>query len=290
MTDKNWAETLEAHDGIELYCQFYPSPNPIGVLLTVHEYGQHSGAYEKAHERLVQEGYNIYTLDLRGHGKSPGERADISHFDDYLDDIDLLYARMQDREGNRPLFLLGQGMGSLVALRYALTRKPRIHGLILCGGLPELPMNSKERLLAHYAALFLSKIEANSDARELLLAPSLSGPLKDDALAFRGAVKAKTVWELNTVRDSLSGITPFLNYPVLCLSSEVHLAAMERLNDNLLSHDKTLIPYPGTSHQPFLGQERNEVTDAIVQWCGQHLERIEIDEKWDNEEEEDDSL
>lgn len=291
MTDNTrWVETLEAHDGIELYCQFYPSPAPTSVLLTVHDYGQHSGAYEKAHERMVNAGFNVYTIDLRGHGKSPGERAAIDHFDDFLDDLDLLYARMQDREGDRPIFLLGQGMGSLIALRYALTRKLRIHGLILCGGLPELPMNSKERLLAQYAALFLSRIEANAEARELLLSPALSGVLKDDELAFRGAVKAKTIWELNAVRNSLATVSPLLNFPVLCLSSEKDLPAMDRLNENLLSHDKTLIAYAGVSHQPLIGSEREEVVEIIIEWCGQRIERVEIDEEWGDDEDSDDSL
>ena len=288
MTDKKWVETLEAHDGIELYCRFYPSPKPVGNLLSIHDYGQHSGAFGKAHERMVRQGYNVYTFDLRGHGKSSGERGAIDHFDDYLDDLDLLYARVRDRESDSPLFLLGQGMGSLIALRYALTRRSKLHGLILCGGMPELPVNLKERLVAQYASLFLSRVEANAEARELLLSSALSGALKDDALAFRGAVNAKTILELNAIRESLAENGPMLKFPVLCLSSEQHLPAMYRLKENLLSHDKTLIPYPGPSHQPFLGAERDQVIDAIIEWCGARLERLEDDEEMD--EEEDDSL
>lgn len=289
MTDNNWVEILESHDGVELYCQYYPSPDSVGAIMTVHDYGQHSGAYQKAHEQLVKQHFNVYTLDLRGHGKSPGDRASIDHFDDFLEDLDLLHARVKDREPGRPLFLLGQGMGALIAMRFALTRRPNLHGLILCGRLPELPVNSKERLLAQYAGMLLAHVEANQEARELLLSPALSGALKDDALAFRGAVKAKTLMELDAASHSMDTDHAFLSFPVLCLSSEKDLPAMERLHESLLSHDKTLLPYAGQSQQPLLHPERDQILGEIIEWCEGRLEKLSDEDEWD-EDVEDDSL
>ena len=289
MADKSWIETLQSHDGVELYCQYYPSPDSVGVIMTVHDYGQHSGAYQKAHDQFVKQHFSIYTLDLRGHGKSPGDRASIDHFDDFLEDLDLLYARVKDREPERPVFLLGQGMGALIAMRFALTRRPTLHGMILCGRLPELPVNSKERLLAQYAGVLLPHVEANKEARELLLSPALSGALKDDALSFRGAVKAKTLLELTEATHSLDSENAFLPFPVLCLSSEKDLPAMERLHENILSHDKTLLPYAGQSQQPLLHPERDQIVGDVIEWCEAHLEKLVDDDEWDDEDE-DDSL
>ncbi|MBC7531280.1 MAG: alpha/beta hydrolase [Oligoflexus sp.] len=287
MADKSWIETLESHDGVELYCQYYPSPDSVGAIMTVHDYGQHSGAYQKAHDQFVKQHFSIYTLDLRGHGKSPGDRASIDHFDDFLEDLDLLYARVKDREPERPVFLLGQGMGALIAMRFALTRRPTLSGMILCGRLPELPVNSKERLLAQYAGVLLPHVEANKEARELLLSPALSGALKDDALSYRGAVKAKTLLELNEATHSLDSEHAFLSFPVLCLSPEKDLPAMERLYENILSHDKTLLPYAGQSQQPLLHPERDQILGEVIEWCEAHLEKLVDDDEWDDE---DDSL
>ena len=95
---------LETHDGAQLYCQYYPAKSSLGVIITVHDYGQHRGAYEAAHQLFVEEQFSVYTMDLRGHGRSAGERAAIEHFDDYLDDLDLLIARVRDREEDSPCF------------------------------------------------------------------------------------------------------------------------------------------------------------------------------------------
>ncbi len=289
MTDKYAVEILATHDGVQLYCQTYPCSHAVGVIMTVHDYGQHSGTYQSAHDRLVKQGFSVYTLDLRGHGKSPGRRAAIGKFDDFLEDLDLLYARVRDRESGRPLFLLGQGMGALIAMRFALTRRPNLHGLILCGRLPELPINAKERLIAQYAFPLLAHVQANAEARELLLSQALSGVLKDDELAFRGAVKAQTILELNAASHSLDTEHAFLSFPVLCLSSEKHLPAMERLHEGLLSHDKTLLPYQGQSHQPLLHPESEQILGEIIEWCEARLERLADDEEWD-EDAEDDSI
>jgi len=289
MTENNRVETLEAHDGVELYSEYYPSPESVGVIMTVHDYGQHSGAYHQAHAQLVKQHFSIYTLDLRGHGKSPGQRAEIKNFDDFLDDLDLLYARVKDRESGRPLFLLGQGMGAVIAMRFALTRRPNLHGMILCGRMPELPINSKERLLERYAVPLLSHVEANAQARELLLSPALSGVLKDDALSYRGAVKAKTVLELNAASQSLDSDHAFLSFPVLTLSNPKQLPAMERLHESLLSHDKTLLPYEGNGYQPLLHPESEHILGEIMEWCEERLVKLSDEEEWDQDVE-DDSL
>ncbi len=288
MTDNIEVEHLEAHDGAQLYCQHYPAKDERGVIITVHDYGQHSGAYEAAHQLLVDGHFGVYTMDLRGHGRSAGERAAIEHFDDYLEDLDLLIARVKDRQEEKPLFLLGQGMGALIALRYVTTRRSTFHGLILCGGLPLLPIHSKERLISQYAGILLNHIKANNEAREILLAPSLIGALKDDELSFRGDIKARTVAQINAANAFVNEGQEFLGFPVLCLASERHHILMERIHNKILTHDKTLIDYEGQSLQPLLGEERREVSQEIVKWCNEHLEKIDDEDEWGDPE--DDSL
>src|SRR6478735_6006814 len=113
-------ETLEAVDGLELYCEVHTCPEPKGVILAVHDYGEHTGVYRSIFSRLCQEGYSVYAADQRGHGKSPGERGLIARFDDYLEDLDLLMARIKDRDPKLPVFLMGQGLGALIATCFAM--------------------------------------------------------------------------------------------------------------------------------------------------------------------------
>lgn len=151
-----------------------------------------------------------------------------------------------------------------------------------------MPVNAKERLLSQYASLLLSHIEANAAARELLLQSTLSGALRDDALAFRGAIKARTIAEINAANSLVSDDQEFLSFPVLCMASERHHLIMEKLHDKLMTHDKTLLDYEGQSLQPLLGEERKAVSATIVGWCSEHLEKLSDEEEWGDPE--DDSL
>jgi acylglycerol lipase len=52
-------------------------------------------------------------------------------FDDYLLDVDALWAKAQELAAGRPLFLMGHSMGGAIALRWAAQRRQAMAGLIL---------------------------------------------------------------------------------------------------------------------------------------------------------------
>ena len=55
------------------------------VVVIVHGYAEHSGRYQHVGEALVARGYAVETLDLRGHGRSEGNRSIVRSFDQFLD-------------------------------------------------------------------------------------------------------------------------------------------------------------------------------------------------------------
>ena len=55
--------------------------------LLVHGLKDHSDRYAAFAWALVEAGYAVHAVDLRGHGDSSGDRVWVSHFDDYLDDV-----------------------------------------------------------------------------------------------------------------------------------------------------------------------------------------------------------
>lgn len=260
-------ETLEAHDGLELYCQIYAAAQPKGVIVTVHDYAEHSGVYRSLYDRMSKDDYTVYTMDLRGHGKSPGERATIERFEYYLEDLDLLLARIRDREKGLPIFLMGQGMGALIAANFAFTRKPQINGLILCGPITDLPLSPMERTLAPYAKGFLRHVTIGDAVRAQLLQPTIAGELKDDDLAFRGPVGLGTVREILGAAAALRSDQPVLHFGILTLCGERAAAQVERLQDSFITHDKAFLSYAGDDHRLLLHPERDQVIGDILEWC-----------------------
>lgn len=284
MACQTLVETLEAVDGLELYCEVHACPEPKGVILAVHDYGEHSGVYRNLFARLCQEGYSVYAADLRGHGKSPGERGFIARFEDYLEDLDLLLARIRDREAKQPIFVLGQGLGGLITSCYAFSRKPRIRGLILCGLLMDLPLNATERLMTRYAGFLFKNSKAAQDLRTHLLGPALAGELKEDELAFRGEIKANTVREILGACAWIEKSAQQL--PFAILSIHAGQPRVERWLDALAAVDKAVLQYESADHHLLLHKERDQVVGDIIEWCEQHRSDpqtpdVDDEDEWD---------
>ena len=127
---------LDGVEGVELYWQgWLPSLEssagpPRGVLLICHGMGEHSGRYATVVDALVPDGWAVYGLDHRGHGRSGGVRVHLRHYADFLADLDTFRRMVATRNETRP-FLLGHSMGGQIALAYALDHQDDLAGLVL---------------------------------------------------------------------------------------------------------------------------------------------------------------
>jgi acylglycerol lipase len=58
------------------------------VLVIHHGLADHGARYGDLARRLVDAGYAVWALDMRGHGRSAGPRVSSPSIDAYLDDLD----------------------------------------------------------------------------------------------------------------------------------------------------------------------------------------------------------
>jgi acylglycerol lipase len=118
--------------GVELYWQgWLPDGPPSGVLLLCHGLGEHAARYANVVEALLPDGWAVYGLDHRGHGRSGGRRAHLDAYADWLADFDTFRRAVVDRHPGLPVFLLGHSMGGQIALAYALDHPDDLAGLVL---------------------------------------------------------------------------------------------------------------------------------------------------------------
>lgn len=114
-------DTFTGMGGIELYYQKWLPEQPLrGILVILHGLGGHGGMYGNIIKYIVPQGFGIYTMDLRGHGKSPGQRGYINNWDEYRQDIRLFFELIQHQNPGIPCFLLGHSMGGLIVLDFVL--------------------------------------------------------------------------------------------------------------------------------------------------------------------------
>ena len=100
------------------------------VILCIH--GAHSDAriFNYLGNQLSESGFNIYSLDLLGHGQSDGPIGD-SNFEDCLSSINQVIKTIRQRQNNIPVYLLGHSFGCTYVLWYAHEFGSTVDGLIL---------------------------------------------------------------------------------------------------------------------------------------------------------------
>ncbi len=131
---KELIETWQARDGTELFTRrWLPDTEAKAGIVLVHGLGEHSGRYQHVAAHFTRAGYMIQSMDLRGHGKTPGQRGHADSIDLILQDIDLLLEKLVQVNPGRPRFLYGHSLGGLLVLYYALRYKTALGGIIASG-------------------------------------------------------------------------------------------------------------------------------------------------------------
>ena len=123
--------TFEGQGSLKLFARsWHPDGAPRSIVILVHGWKSHSGLYEWAAQQLSQAGSAVYGFDLRGHGRSEGERYHVDAFDDYVADLERFVALARSREPELPLFLLGHSAGGVIGSLYALAQPAALAGFI----------------------------------------------------------------------------------------------------------------------------------------------------------------
>ena len=141
---------------------FLPSGTPHGTVLITHGYAEHCGRYHEVAHVVVNAGWAAMTYDVRGHGKSPGERGYIDRFSTYLADFAaMLDAARKLASAASPMVLLGHSHGSLITLRALVDdHPPRVSAAILSSPFLALKMAvpGYKRVLASVASRLAPKL------------------------------------------------------------------------------------------------------------------------------------
>jgi alpha-beta hydrolase superfamily lysophospholipase len=111
--------TYTASDGTEIFTRSWIIDSPRYDMLIVHGLGEHSGRWTGPAEYFTGHGANVYSYDLRGHGRSGGDRVDIEDFALFYNDISEMAARTVARSG-RPWVLYGHSLGGLECAGYLI--------------------------------------------------------------------------------------------------------------------------------------------------------------------------
>lgn len=113
--------TFEGVGKLNLFYQTWqPQGKAKAILVIVHGLGGHSSKYGNIIKHFSPKQYTIYAFDMRGHGRSPGQRGYINSWAEFREDLRTFFDLVQTQQPKCPIFLLGHSLGSVVVLDYIL--------------------------------------------------------------------------------------------------------------------------------------------------------------------------
>jgi alpha-beta hydrolase superfamily lysophospholipase len=269
--------------GVEIFWQrWLPDGDASAVVVIAHGAGEHSGRYVHVAQRLTTEGYAVYAIEHRGHGRSQGPRALIDRLDNAVADLDRLVALAGAEHPGTPVFLLGHSMGGTIAVSYALAHQQRLAGLVLSGPLAALdPTPAPLRLTARALAVIAPRTPLiGIDAALVSRDSAVVEDYRRDPLVYHGKLPARTVVELAGAIDSFPDAVGAITVPVLIMYGTDDGLCPPRgsvmLSERIGSTDRTLLDYAGLYHEILNEPEREQVLADLCAWLSARVPQASL--------------
>ncbi|MFP7300487.1 alpha/beta fold hydrolase [Neobacillus niacini] len=269
--------TFTGVDGTKIFYQMIePLTAPKAAVLIVHGHGDHGGGLYNISESLVQEGYIVYTFDLRGHGRSSGKRGFINSWDEYRGDLHEFRKLVSKKQPRLPLYMIGHSMGGLIVLDYAIDFSTGIAGIIAIAPAVSYEVNRFERL----GITVMGKLK-----------PDLSIKKSRHVMMKNSANAAKYYSDSLRHNTITPGLGRGLIHGISRVSNQAHLLRIPLLLqyglrdkitpptklgsffNQVASKDKQMLEYPTAKHRPFDGAGKEQVIGDIITWLDRQVEK-----------------
>lgn len=280
MKVKNFKHQTGNFSGVGGFSLFYQSWHPQGspraIVPIVHGLGVHSNIFDNMIEFLVNRDYAVYAFDLRGHGRSPGQRGYINSWSEFREDLRAFLQLISSKETELPIFLLGQSLGGTIALDYALHYGDRLQGLILLAPALQVGVSPWKLTIGRILSQFFPRfaldtgIDITTSSRDLEVLQTLA---QDPMRHTQGTARLATEFS-NTVAW-IETHTTRLQVPLLILhggADQITLPESSRLLfERVTLADKERREYPESYHELHNDLNYQDVFVDIENWLAKHL-------------------
>ena len=251
----------------------WDSQTPKANLLLQHGLGEYSERYVWQYNqlipKLVAKGFNVYAIDLPGHGESIGERGLVDLNDALMHHL----AARTAIEGDLPTVLFGHSLGGLVTAASLVANPTGVVAAVLSSSAMQSPSKAWERILSKVVTAInpsgdmpLPRPGEEALTRDLELLKLIAA---DDRM-YHGKARnlvAKTVLELS---DFVWSKIDSWQTPTLIIHGDKDLSTNHlqsiALMDAIPAKDKTLKIYPGGFHELLNDLEKDKVEADVFDW------------------------
>ncbi|HEY0460277.1 MAG TPA: alpha/beta hydrolase [Pyrinomonadaceae bacterium] len=269
--------SFEGVGGLKIFTRSWqPGGKLRGAVVIVHGFNSHSGQYLWVGEQLAANGLAVYALDLRGRGRSEGERYYVEKMQDYVDDVESLVQTAKSENPGLPVFMLGHSAGGVISCNFALEHQSEIDGLICESFAYELPV--PDLLLSFIKGL--SYITPHTHVfslhnKDFSRDPAVVESMDNDVLIKGESQPAQTGKVLISGAERLTKEFGRITLPVLILHGTEDKATRpdgsRRFYDEAGSEDKTLKLYEGYFHDLLNDLDKEVVMADIQSWINARI-------------------
>jgi alpha-beta hydrolase superfamily lysophospholipase len=272
------SKTFAGAGGLSLFRQSWRPAGPTrAVLINIHGLGDHSGLYPLLVEHCTGRGIAVHAMDVRGNGRSGGQRAYVERWEQYREDLARFIGLVREEEPGQPLFLLGNSLGGLIVLDYAAHHPEGLRGVVAAS--PPLgrlsvpaPLLALGRVLSRVWPRF--SLRTGMDLSGLARDPAVVQTILADPLFHRvGTARLST--EVVKAIARVQAAAPGFPLPLLVLhGGEDRMVPPEgsRAFVARVGHpDRQLREYAGAYHVLFADLDHERVLTDLGQWIEAHL-------------------
>jgi alpha-beta hydrolase superfamily lysophospholipase len=263
--------------GLKIFTRSWqPAGKPRAVLVIVHGFNSHSGQYLWAAEQFAANGLAVYALDLRGRGRSEGERFYVEKIDDFTDDVETLVTQAKAENPGLPVYVLGHSAGGVTSCVYTLEHQTEIDGLICESFAYELPvpdialsfLKGLSYITPHTHVFSLNNKDFSRD-------PAVVESMNEDILIKGESQPAQTAAAMLRASERLKEEFPLITLPLLILhGTEDHAtkpSGSRHFYEQAGSSDKTLKLYEGHFHDLLNDIDKEVVMADIQNWLNERI-------------------
>jgi len=269
---------FNAKDNLRLFWESDVPDNPKAHVAVIHGYADHCGRYRGVIDALVKDGFAVHAFDYRGHGQADGRRGHCDAFSQFVDDLELFWARVVKDAGGKKCFVLSHSHGGLMSLHWLQRQPEQVAGLVFSA--PFLRLAFKPPAATVWAAKLVGAaipwlpFKNPLKPEQLTRDPQAQRTVAQDPL-YNQVVTPRWFGEAGRAQDQAQRLGPGLKKPVFFFfGAKDPIASTEATRqffDTVGAPDKKLKEYPDRVHECMNDLGREEVWQDISRWISAHV-------------------
>jgi len=257
---------IKSKDGSNLmYYSWLPNKKINVAIGIIHGLGEHSNRYDDFAEYFCKKGFGVYSIDLRGHGKSEGKRGHINNFKKLIDDSEEMFINIRKENLNVPMVMFGHSLGGCIALNYLCENQSKEIDLAIISSPwlrtvlepPKFILYIQKILVGLFPSLTLNN---RLDPYDLSKDTDIVKKYIEEPLVHN-KISLKMFSEVNKAIDKIENESEKINIPVLLVHGKkdniISFKGTEKVSKKINNSKLTL--YEGLYHEPHNDLEKNEI-------------------------------